>query len=158
MYFSVIDSRPPPSHLRMLGFVTNDDLAAVYRKAFCFAFPSLTERFELPALEAMALRYPVVASNTTNLPKVRGDAALFADPKSARGWLAEIERLHAAPDVARGLRAKGSRQAHRFSWKTSAQAYLDLITSLFPGAAPEQKGEVDPSMQSAKALHGGMAS
>jgi uncharacterized protein DUF4170 len=41
---------------------------------------------------------------------------------------------------------------------SSAQAYLDLIASLFPGAAPEQKGEVDPSMQSAKALHGGTTS
>ncbi|MGB6324390.1 MAG: hypothetical protein WBG11_01070, partial [Methylocella sp.] len=40
-----------------------------------------------------------------------------------------------------------------FSWKTSARAYLDLITSLVLGAAPEQKGEIEPSMQSAKALH-----
>jgi len=158
MYFSAIDSRPPPSNLRMLGFVTDDDLAAVYRKAFCFAFTSLTERFGLPALEAMALGCPVVASNTASLPEVCGDAALFADPKSPRGWLGEIERLHAEPDLARDLRAKGARQAGRFSWKTSAQAYLDIITSLFPGAAPEQKGEVDSSMQSAKALHGGTAS
>ncbi len=151
-------TRPPRSNLQMLGFVTDDDLAAVYRKAFCFAFPSLTERFGLPALEAVALVCPVVASNTASLPEVCGDAALFADPKSPRGWLGEIERLHAEPDLGRDLRAKGARQAGRFSWKTSVQAYLDLIASLFPGAAPEQKGEVDPSMQSAKALHGGTAS
>jgi glycosyltransferase involved in cell wall biosynthesis len=62
MYFSAIDSRPRPSNVRVLGFVTADDLAALYRKAFCFAFPALTERFGLPALEAMALGCPVVAS------------------------------------------------------------------------------------------------
>ena len=44
MYFSVIDSRPPPSDLRMLGFITGDDLAAVYRKAFCFACRAGTKR------------------------------------------------------------------------------------------------------------------
>jgi glycosyltransferase involved in cell wall biosynthesis len=82
---------------------------------------------------------PVVASNTASLTEVCGDAALFANPKPPRGWLAEIERLHASPDLARDLRAKAARQAGRFSWKTSAQAYLDLIASLFPGAAPEQK-------------------
>ncbi len=134
IYFSAIDSRPPPSNVRTLGFVTDDDLAVLYRKAFCFAFPSLTEGFGLPALEAMALGCPVVASNTASLPEVCGDAALFADPKSPRDWLAQIERLQAEPDLARGLHAKGPRQAERFSWKTSAQAYLDLITSLSPRA------------------------
>jgi glycosyltransferase involved in cell wall biosynthesis len=98
----------------MPGFVTDDDLAAVYRKAFCFAFPSLTERFGPPALEAMALGCPVVDSNTAGLAEVCGDAALFADSKSPRGWQAEIERLHAEPDLARDLRAKGARQAGRF--------------------------------------------
>jgi len=82
----------------------------------------LTERFGLPALEAMALGCPVVASNTANLPEVCGDAVLFADPKSPCGWLAEIERLRAEPGLARYLCAKGARQAKRFSWKTSAQA------------------------------------
>ena len=107
---------------------------ALYGHAFCFAFPSLTEGFGLPALEAMALGCPVVASNAASLPEVCGDAALFADPKSPRDWLAQIERLHADPDLARDLRGKGPRQAQRFSWKTSAQAYLDLITALSPGA------------------------
>lgn len=132
-YFSAVESRPAPSNVRMLGFVTDDDLAALYGQAFCFAFPSLTEGFGLPVLEAMALGCPVVASNAASLPEVCGDAALLADPKSQADWLGIIRALHADPDLVRDLRAKGLRQAQRFSWKLGAQAYLDLITPLLPG-------------------------
>jgi glycosyltransferase involved in cell wall biosynthesis len=135
MYFSAIESHPPPPNVRMLGFVTDDDLAALYRQALCFAFPSLTEGFGLPVLEAMALGCPVVASDAASLPEVCGDAALLTDPKSPRDWLAQIKRLRDDLDLARDLRAKGIRQALRFSWKASAQAYLDLITPLLPGTA-----------------------
>ncbi len=119
----------------MLGFVTDDDLAALYRNALCFAFPSLTEGFGLPALEAMALGCPVIASNCASMPEVCGSAALYADPKSPRDWLDQIKRLHADQDLAASLRAEGCRQAARFSWTKSAQLYLNLIMSLVPRAA-----------------------
>ena len=133
-YFSAVNSRPAPSNLRLLGFVTDDDLAALYGQALCFAFPSLTEGFGLPVLEALTLGCPVVASNAASLPEVCGDAALLADPKSPEEWLSQIRRLHADPDLVHDLRAKGSRQIRRFSWKASAQAYLDLIRPLLPAA------------------------
>ncbi|HET6378772.1 MAG TPA: glycosyltransferase family 1 protein [Methylocella sp.] len=136
LYFSRIDTSPPPPNVRMLGFISDDDLAALYRQALCFAFPSLTEGFGLPALEAMALGCPVVASNAASLPEVCGDAALFADPRSPRDWLCLFMRLRAEPDLARSLREKGMRQALRFSWKESAQAYLSLIIALLHGKHP----------------------
>jgi glycosyltransferase involved in cell wall biosynthesis len=129
-YFSAVDKRPAPPNVRMLGFVTDDDLAALYGQALCFAFPSLTEGFGLPVLEAMTLGCPVVASNAASLPEVCGDAGLLADPKSSRNWLNQIGRLAADPGLVRDLRAKGVGQAQRFSWKTSAKAYLDLIAPL----------------------------
>ena len=119
----------------MLGFVTDDDLAALYQNALCFAFPSLTEGFGLPALEAMALGCPVIASNCASMPEVCGSAALYADPKSPRAWLDQIKRLHADRDLAASLRAEGCRQATRFSWTKSAQLYLNLIMSLVSRAA-----------------------
>lgn len=133
-YFSPVEQSAAPN-VRMLGFVTDDDLAALYRSAFCFAFPSLTEGFGLPALEAMALGCPVIVSGCASLPEVCGNAALYADPKSPRAWLDQIKRLRADPDLAASLRADGRRQAARFSWTKSAQSYLNLIMSLFPRAA-----------------------
>jgi len=131
-YFSPVEQSAAPN-VRMLGFVTDDDLAALYRNAFCFAFPSLTEGFGLPALEAMALGCPVIASNCASMPEVCGSAALYADPKSPRAWLDQIKRLHADQDLAAFLRAEGRRQAAYFSWTKSAQLYLNLIMSLVPG-------------------------
>jgi glycosyltransferase involved in cell wall biosynthesis len=129
-YFSAVGQVPAPQNVRMLGFVTDDDLAALYGRALCFAFPSLIEGFGLPVLEAMALGCPVVASDTASLPEVCGEAALFAGPNSPRVWLNHISRLKADPGLGRDLRARGLRQAQRFSWKASAQAYLDLIAPL----------------------------
>jgi glycosyltransferase involved in cell wall biosynthesis len=129
-YFSAVGQVPAPQNVRMLGFVTDDDLAALYGRALCFAFPSLIEGFGLPVLEAMALGCPVVASDTASLPEVCGEAALFAGPNSPRVWLNHISRLKADPGLGRDLRERGLRQAQRFSWKASAQAYLDLIAPL----------------------------
>jgi len=128
--FSPVEQSPAPN-VHMLGFVTDDDLAALYRRALCFAFPSLTEGFGLPLLEAMAIGCPVIASDCASMPEVCGKAALYADPKSPGAWLDQIKRLWANPDLANALRAEGSRQAARFSWTRSAELYLDLIMSLF---------------------------
>ncbi len=125
--FSTLEMDSVPSNVRMLGFVTDDDLAALYQNALCFAFPSLTEGFGLSVLEALAFGCPVVASNAASLPEVCGDAALYADPKSPRDWLDQIKRLRDEPNLSQILRAEGPRQAMRFSWAKSAQLYLDLI-------------------------------
>jgi glycosyltransferase involved in cell wall biosynthesis len=128
--FSALKTGSVPPNVRMLGFVTDDDLAALYQNAMCFAFPSLTEGFGLPALEALALGCPVVATDAASLPEVCGDAALYADPRSPRAWLDQIKRLHAEPIIARNLRAKAARQVEQFSWAKSAQHYFDLIMCL----------------------------
>jgi glycosyltransferase involved in cell wall biosynthesis len=133
-FFSPVEQSAAPN-VRMLGFVTDDDLAALYHRAFCFAFPSLTEGFGLPALEAMALGCPVIVSGCASLPEVCGNAALYADPKSPRAWLDQIKRLLIDPDLAATLRASGRRQAACYSWTKSARLYLDMIMSLSPRAA-----------------------
>jgi glycosyltransferase involved in cell wall biosynthesis len=131
--FSSVPSTEIPHNVRMLGVVTDDDLAALYKTAFCLAFPSFTEGFGLPALEALALGCPVVASNAASLPEVCGDAALFADPTSSHAWLDQIRRLRTEPGLAQSLRARGFKQAERFSWKKSAQLYLQLVEAIAQG-------------------------
>ena len=67
-------------HVRFFGFVSDQTLAALYRLADVFVFPSLYEGFGLPPLEAMASGTPVITSNVSSLPEVVGDAALMIDP------------------------------------------------------------------------------
>lgn len=136
--FATIETEPLPPNVRLLGFVTDDDLAALYQSALCLAFPSLTEGFGLPALEAMALGCPVVVSNVASLPEVCGDAALYADPASPREWLGQIARLANDPELVSASRSKGRSQAKRFSWAKSAELYLDLVMAL---AEPANAGQ-----------------
>ena len=70
-------------HVRFLGFQPMETLAAFYRLARAFVFPSLYEGFGLPPLEAMACGAPVVTSNVSSLPEVAGGAALLVDPYDA---------------------------------------------------------------------------
>ena len=70
-------------HVRFLGFQPMETLAAFYRLARAFVFPSLYEGFGLPPLEAMACGTPVVTSNVSSLPEVAGGAALLVDPYDA---------------------------------------------------------------------------
>ncbi len=113
-----------------LGRVSDDDLACLLRDALCLAFPSVSEGFGIPALEAMALGCPVVASDTSSLPEVCGPAALYAAPDDPARWLAQIAKLLDSPALRDELRVKGHAQAKSFSWARSARGYADLIAKV----------------------------
>jgi glycosyltransferase involved in cell wall biosynthesis len=91
------------------------------------AFPSLTEGFGLPPLEAMALGCPVVAAPFGALPEVCGEAALFADPFSPDAWRLNILKALDNEAVRHYLISAGRRQADGFTWK---QAALNLCDAL----------------------------
>ncbi len=108
--------------VRFFGFVPATTLAALYRLASVFAFPSLYEGFGLPPLEAMACGTPVVTSNVSSLPEVVGDAAVLVDPYSVEE-IAEGLRRVLGDDVLRAdLSARGRVRAQMFSWERSAKA------------------------------------
>lgn len=116
--------RPNVTHL---GIVTDDDLAYLYRRALCLAFPSLTEGFGLPIVEAMALGCPVVSSDRASMPEVCGPAALLAAPDDAERWLDHITTLAGSAALRQDLIGRGKEQVQRFSWARSARGYLDLF-------------------------------
>ena len=116
------------ANVRYLGRITDDDLAFLLGRAFCLAFPSLSEGFGLPMLEAMVWGCPVIASRATSLPEVGGDACLYADADNGASWLAQVDRLRGTPGLADELRVKGRARARRFSWAHSAALYVDLMT------------------------------
>ena len=122
-------SKPPAvgPNVCWLGRLSDDELAALLQDSLCLAFPSLAEGFGLPALEAMTLQCPVVASDRASLPEICGDAALFASPFDADAWLACFRRLRDEPRVRNELIAKGRSRATLFSWKKSAEIYLQAM-------------------------------
>ena len=121
-----------------VGFVSDDDLAALFSQAMCFAFPSRTEGFGIPLLEAMVHGAPILTSSCASMPEVCGDAALYAPPDDPAAWLAQIERIAADPDLRQSLRAKGAARYPRFSWDGGARKYIDLALSLSPQGAGSQ--------------------
>jgi glycosyltransferase involved in cell wall biosynthesis len=116
-------------NLEWLGRVSDDDLACLLRDATCLAFPSTSEGFGIPALEAMTLGCPVVASDTTSLPEVCGDAALYASPGDDAQWMARFTALARSPDLRDTMREKGLARAMTFSWRDTAAGYHDLVAS-----------------------------
>jgi glycosyltransferase involved in cell wall biosynthesis len=113
-------------HVRFLGFVGDDTLAALYRLATVFVFPSLYEGFGLPPLEAMASGTPVVTSDVSSLPEVVGDAAVLVDPYSAKSIADGIQRVLVDPDLRETLRRRGLERARAFSWEASVRRTLDV--------------------------------
>lgn len=106
--------------LRLLGFVEDAALHALYARAAAVWFPSLYEGFGLPVLEAMAAGAPVVASNASSLPEISGEAALLADPYSPADQVDKLNALLDSVTLREHLSGLGRRRASAFTWERSA--------------------------------------
>jgi glycosyltransferase involved in cell wall biosynthesis len=93
-------------------------------------FPSRIEGFGLPAVEAMTLGCPVIASTSRCLPEVCGDGALYADPDDPAAWLEAIVRIKSDKELSETLIANGKRQAAGYSWRKVAETYLALMAEI----------------------------
>ncbi len=107
-----------------LGRLSDDELADVLAKCLCLAFPSFTEGFGLPPLEAMARGCPVVVSDRASLPEVCGDAALYASPDKPQDWLSAFLSLRNSQHLRADLIRRGLLRASHYSWRRSAELYL----------------------------------
>ncbi|MBK6769710.1 MAG: glycosyltransferase family 4 protein [Ardenticatenales bacterium] len=108
--------------VRLLGFVADDDLPALYRGADAFAFPSRYEGFGLPPLEAMACGVPTAVSDASCLPEVTGDAALHVPAGDVEGWAAALRALVGDAALRARLAAAGPVRAAGFTWAGGAEA------------------------------------
>src|ERR1700690_2520079 len=107
-----------------LGFVPAERLPVLYESASALLFPSLEEGFGFPVLEAMAHGLPVVTSNTSSLPEVGGDAALYADPLDVEGISPLCTRAVEDQALRRDLIERGRARARQFTWRRTAEAVL----------------------------------
>lgn len=112
--------------VRLLENVSDADLALLYGAASVFVFPSLEEGFGLPPLEAMACGAPVVASNTSSIPEVVGDAGILVTPTDVAEMSGAIERVLTSAGVAEELRTRGLARATSFSWTKVAQQTMTV--------------------------------
>lgn len=103
------------------GFVSDDDLVALYSDALATTMPSLSEGFGLPAIEAMACGTPVLASNVGAVPEVVGDAGLYFDPTCPEQIASAIHRIASDSEDRARLQRKALDRASRFTWTRAAE-------------------------------------
>ena len=124
---SRIEANGLSDHVKLLGYVDEADLPSLYAGAEVFSLPSIAEGFGLPALEAMACGTPVVASNTTALPEVCGDAAILVDPLNTEALADAVSRLRTDSQLRAALIERGFRRAATFSWESTARATVAVL-------------------------------
>jgi alpha-1,3-rhamnosyl/mannosyltransferase len=121
--------------IRFLGKVPAADLPLLLAGAGLFVYPSLYEGFGLPVLEALACGVPVVASQTTSIPEVLGDAGLYCDPLDPPSITRALADVLATPELAARLRQAGPARAARFSWQRAARETLAVYAQCLTSSA-----------------------
>ena len=108
------------------GFASEGRLRWLYEHATAYVFPSLSEGFGLPGLEAMMHGAPVISSNSTCLPEIYGDAAEYFNPESTRDMVRVIGNVLQNPARRQQLKALGAKQAKKYSWQETARQTLEV--------------------------------
>lgn len=119
------------------GYVPDRILPALYSAASLFVYPSFYEGFGLPILEAMACGIPVVASNTTSLPEVVGNAGVLVNPHNFEEMAGAMYNILSDDKYSSALVALGKKKAQEFSWEKTAKGVSDVFCEL--GASEVKK-------------------
>lgn len=120
------------SHLKLqddivfTGYVSDEDLPALYNAASLFVYPSIYEGFGLPPLEAMSCGCPVITSNTSSLPEVVGDGGIMFDPHDIDELANLMYEVLTNNELKDDLIEKGLRRAKMFSWNKCAKETLEV--------------------------------
>jgi len=118
-------------YVRFLGYVTDEDLPALYSGAVGLVFPSLYEGFGLPILEAFACGCPVLTSKIGAMAEVAGDAALLVDPYNKDEIAAGLKKLVSDRNFREDLIKKGSERVKEFSWEKVAKETIKVFEKVY---------------------------
>ena len=119
-----------PANVRFAGRVSDEAMRGLIENALCLAFPSTTEGFGLPPLEAMALGCPAIVAPCGALPEICGQAALYVAPDDAKAWATAIFGLAESTARRNAQVALGIQRARQFTWRAAALKLVALLQSL----------------------------
>lgn len=110
-----------------LGYVDDSKLKTLYQNALCFVYPSFYEGFGLPPIEAMACGCPVIASNTSSIPEICKNAALYCDPYNAQDISHKIIEMVNNTNLQNRCRNNGYEVISTYTWSECANKIIRLI-------------------------------
>lgn len=116
--------------VRFTDFVKDEDLPIIYNDALVFAFPTLSEGFGLPALEAQACGVPVMSSDKTCMPEILGRGAIYCNALDVNDIAKKLEKVISNQDLRKELVKEGFLNSKKFSWEDAAQKTLEVYSSL----------------------------
>jgi alpha-1,3-rhamnosyl/mannosyltransferase len=128
-----IDKLAARGEAKRLGFVAEEDLPSLLAGARALAFPSIYEGFGLPPLEAMASGVPVVASSSSCIPEVTGNAALLVPPEDVEGLTSALERGLTDDAWRTTAASSGLQRARNFTWQRCVDATIQIYRNVAAG-------------------------
>jgi glycosyltransferase involved in cell wall biosynthesis len=117
-----------PGFVKHLGYVSDGELAALYRRAACFVYPSRYEGFGLPPVEALALGCPVIASRLPAIQEACGDAVLYTSPDDPAELARLLARITTDATLRASLRERGRARTEELTWRATAARLIEEIS------------------------------
>ncbi len=125
-----IKSRNLEKTVEVKGYLDTGELSKLFQKAQAYVFPSLSEGFGIPGLNAMAAGVPVLASNIPTLQEIYQDAAVYFDPNDPADIADKVSKLLKSTKTKDGLTKKGFAQVKKYSWQKMAKETLEVYKQL----------------------------
>jgi glycosyltransferase involved in cell wall biosynthesis len=136
-FYEALQAHPYRADIHLTGYVSDEELAALYSHALALVYPSEYEGFGLPVLEAMACGCPVICSDVSSLPEVGGDVALYIRPFDVRSMVDAMSEVRALSGEERAaLRRRCLERAALFSWASHARQWLAAVEGCVAGDPP----------------------
>ncbi len=117
-------------NIKYVGYISDEQLKALYQNAACFLYPSIYEGFGIPPLEAMRYGCPVVVGQSAALPEVCADAALYCDPYSQDDIAQQLRTVLDSAELRAELKLKGRLHAEKYRWSRSAEMMTEIFETL----------------------------
>jgi glycosyltransferase involved in cell wall biosynthesis len=122
--YSIIEHFNIKKNVKVLGYISDKELADIYRSAHVLVMPSLYEGFGLPLLESMSFGIPIITSNTSSMPEIGGNAAIYVDPNSSNSIKNGIEEVIMSHNLWKKLSKNALIRSSLFSWSKASKETL----------------------------------